>query len=51
METETEYDFISLTDAGITQARSYWIGGSTNNSTFLEVEYSDYIPDDTGNCL
>ena len=49
METETEYDFIREADAGILLARSYWIGGSTNNSTVREVEYSDYIPDDTGN--
>ena len=49
MESEIEYDFVMEADKGISHERSYWIGGSTNNSTFLEVEYSDYIPDDTGN--
>ena len=35
-------------DRNISNAMSYWIGGSSNNCCTREIPYSDYIPDDSG---
>ena len=48
LETEEELNFVRQADRNISNARSYWIGGSTNICCLREISYSHYIPDDSG---
>ena len=48
LESEAELNFIKEADRNISNAKSHWIGGSTNNCCVLDIDHSDYIPDNTG---
>ena len=42
LETEQEYDFVEVVQRGLTDSRSYWIGGSTAESLGTIIPFSAY---------
>ena len=48
LNNEMEHDFIMQAQRGFSDARSYWIGGSTNAGPFEYFDYMAYIVGNSG---
>ena len=50
LETPDEYNFLIEAQKSFSNGFPYWINGSTN-STNSTIEYTDYIPNDSGTMI
>ena len=48
LDDQKEYDFIMQAQRSFTDAKSYWIGGSTNAEPYEYFDYNLYIVGDSG---
>ena len=49
LDDQMEHDFIMQGQRGFSDARSYWIGGSTDAEPLEYFDYSSYIAGNSGN--
>ena len=48
LNDQMELDFIRQAQRGLSDAKSYWIGGSTNAEPYEYFDYSAYLAGDSG---